>query len=343
GSAGWAKVDDSPIVGWPGRKYLVGVVLDDGVAFAGNVFERRAVEDLDVTAAVADQAGALQEASRDGHRGAPHAEHLSEKLLRQRDDIVVDAVVRLQQPTAKSGLEAMQRIARNRLLDLRKQDIVVAHDEVAESRALGGSRMKLRGRDPRGRARQLHDRACDGRPRSQSGAGADDPGASDRCGLDRCAVLHDRHERDHAAMREIDVLDLLPDIVQHRAPLERDRAQMRRQQRKIVRRQCRQEPVKSTVLELPGKRGYAVRHRCRSYVRKATRSSFKPYEYPSDGACVQPYQIKQAVDRRVPLCAVVITDAAKRGATGPRASDTRRWVRTRRASVTRRKDKNSLC
>src|SRR5262249_56164266 len=29
---------------------------------------------------------------------------------------------------------------------------------------------------------------------------------------------------------------------------------------------------------------------------------------------------------------IAITDAAKRGATGPRASDTRRWVRTRRAS-----------
>src|SRR5262249_61674520 len=89
-------------------KYPVGVVLERGDAFAGNVLEHRAVEDLDVTAAVADQAGALQEASRDGHRGAPHAEHLSEKLLRQRDDIAVDAVVRLQQPTAKSGLEAMQ-------------------------------------------------------------------------------------------------------------------------------------------------------------------------------------------------------------------------------------------
>jgi hypothetical protein len=115
-------------------------VLDDGVAFAGDVFERRAVDDVDEPPAVADQAGAVQEASRDGHRGAPHAEHLSEKLLRQRDDIAVDAVVRLQQPTAKSGLEAMQRIARNRLLDLREQDIVVAHDELAEGRALGGSR-----------------------------------------------------------------------------------------------------------------------------------------------------------------------------------------------------------
>src|SRR5262245_9961460 len=145
-------------------------------------------------------------------------------------------------------------------------------------------------------------------------------------------------------MREIDVLDLLPHIVQHHAPFERGRAQMRGEQRKIVRRQCGQEPVKSTVLELPGKRGYVVRHRCRSYVRKATCSSFKPYEYPSDGARVQSYQIKQTVDRRVPVCAVVIiTDAAERGATGPRASDTRRWVRTRRASVARRKDKSSLC
>ena len=143
--------------------------------------------------------------------------------------------MRLEQPTAKSGFEAMQRIARDRLLDLRQQDIVVAHDEVAEGLALGGGRLELGSRDPRGGPRQLHDRLCDGRPCSQSGARADDPGASDRCGFDRCAVLHDRHQRDHAAMREIDVLDPLPDIVQHRAPLERDRAQMWRQQRKIMR------------------------------------------------------------------------------------------------------------
>src|SRR5262245_20105177 len=65
-------------------------------------------------------------------------------------------------------------------------------------------------------------------------------------------------------MREIDVLDLLPDIVQHRAPLERDRAQMRRQQRKIVRRQRRQESVEASVLELPGKKGRAIRHQRRS-------------------------------------------------------------------------------
>src|SRR5262249_60284921 len=51
------------------------------------------------------------------------------------------------------------------------------------------------------------------------------------------------------------------DVVQHHAPLERDRAQMRRQQRKIVRRQRRQESVEASVLTLPGKRGRAIRHR----------------------------------------------------------------------------------
>src|SRR5262245_62107009 len=73
-------------------------------------------------------------------------------------------------------------------------------------------------------------------------------------------------------MREIDVLDLLPDIVQHRAPLERDRAQMRRQQRKIVRRQRRQESVEASVLELPGKRERAIRHQRRSPYRADARS-----------------------------------------------------------------------
>src|SRR5262249_19276988 len=49
------------------------------------------------------------------------------------------------------------------------------------------------------------------------------------------------------AIREIDVLDLLPGIVQHHAPLERGRAQMGRQQRKILRGQRRQESVESSV------------------------------------------------------------------------------------------------
>jgi hypothetical protein len=49
----------------------------------------------------------------------------------------------------------MERIARDRLLDLRKQQIVVAHDQIANGLALIGGGTKLRGGDPRGCARQL--------------------------------------------------------------------------------------------------------------------------------------------------------------------------------------------
>src|SRR5262245_15097382 len=106
--------------GRPGRKYPVGVVLDDGVAFAGDIFERRAIDDVDEAAPVTDQAGGLEKAGGNGHGGAAHAEHLPQKLLRQRDGIGVDAVVGLQQPAAEPGLNRMERVARDRLLDLRE-------------------------------------------------------------------------------------------------------------------------------------------------------------------------------------------------------------------------------
>src|SRR5262249_58330019 len=104
--------------------------------------------------------------------------------------VAVDAIVRLQQPAAKPGLERMERIARDRLLDLRKQQIVVAHDEVANGLAFVRSRMKLSSREPRGRARQLNDRSAEGPSCAQARAGTDDPSASDGRGFDRPATLH---------------------------------------------------------------------------------------------------------------------------------------------------------
>src|SRR5215470_11698638 len=159
------------------RKHPIEVVPHDGVAFTGNLFERRAIEDVDQTATVTDESCALQQAGRDRHRGAAHAEHLPEKLLRQRDGIAVDAIVRLQQPAAKSGFQGMERIARDRLLDLCQQEIVVTHDEVADGLAFVRSRMKLDGREPRSRARQLNDRSAEGPSCAQGGARADDASA----------------------------------------------------------------------------------------------------------------------------------------------------------------------
>src|SRR5262249_12401067 len=76
----------------------------------------------------------------------------------------------------------------------------------------------------------------------------------------RPPVLHTRQQRDHAGKRKIDVLDLLSHVVQHDAALERDRPQMRRQQRKVLWRQRRQESVEFSVLQLPGNGGRAIGH-----------------------------------------------------------------------------------
>src|SRR5262249_3860636 len=109
-------------------------------------FERRAIDNVDKTAAVTNEAGALQQAGRDRHGGAAHTEHLPETFLRQRDRVAIDAIMRLQQPAAKPRLQRVERVARDRLLDLRKQQVVVAHDarslpprRAASPRARAGS------------------------------------------------------------------------------------------------------------------------------------------------------------------------------------------------------------
>src|SRR5262249_37630840 len=61
---------------------------------------------------------------------------------------------------------------------------------------------------------------------------------------------------------------LFPHVVQHHPAIERDRAQKRRQQGKVVRRQRRQESVEFWVLELPRNRRRAVWHRCAPALRR---------------------------------------------------------------------------
>src|SRR5712692_7142229 len=189
------------------QEHLVDLLPDDAVAFAGEILERRAVDDVNLAAAVADHSRALQQAGRNGHRGPADAEHLPEKFLRQRDRIAVDAVARLQQPATKPRLERMQRIARDRLLDLSEQQVVVPDRELPDGLAFARYGVELGGREPACRARQLDDGAPDRAARAERRAAADDARPTERHGLDRGAVLHERNHRNHGAMRKIDLLD----------------------------------------------------------------------------------------------------------------------------------------
>src|SRR5262249_37453735 len=93
--------------------------------------------------------------------------------------------------------------------------------------------------------------------------------------------------------------------MQHHAALERDRAQMRRQQRKVVRRQRGQEVVEASVLQLQGKGGRAVWHRCRSCFKTAPHSPIKSRENafslatPSEQSVSKRFQSNTAADASI--------------------------------------------
>ena len=67
--------------------------LDRAVALAGGLTQPFQIVDLDVAAAVADQAGLLQRIGDQRYAGPPHAEHLAEELLRQRQTSVAGKIV----------------------------------------------------------------------------------------------------------------------------------------------------------------------------------------------------------------------------------------------------------
>ena len=76
--------------------------------------------------------------------------------------------------------------------------------------------------------RQLDDgppeRAARAQPRGAADGAAPSYGGCFHGG----AVAHDHHQRDHAALRKVDVLDVVPCLVQGRAVLEQDGSQMGR-------------------------------------------------------------------------------------------------------------------
>src|SRR6267378_2582304 len=86
------------------RQGLVDLLTDGRIAFAGALFERATIDDLNEPATIADHPGGLQDACDDRHRGPANAEHLAEKFLSERYRIAFHAVMGLQQPSAKSRL-----------------------------------------------------------------------------------------------------------------------------------------------------------------------------------------------------------------------------------------------
>jgi hypothetical protein len=134
------------------RKSVVDEIPDRAVAFAGHRLQLAAIEDLHATTPTADHAGTLQRLRHEGNRGAAHTEHLAQEFLGYRYDVSIGAVMSLQEPPAKPRLQLVECTASNRLLDLRKQEVVVAQRQLVNSGALAGGRTKFSGRQLAGAA-----------------------------------------------------------------------------------------------------------------------------------------------------------------------------------------------
>jgi hypothetical protein len=65
------------------------------VAFAGTFPKALDVDDADVPAAAADQAGVLKRAGHEAGAGSGHAQHLCQELLRERQVVAVEEVAAL--------------------------------------------------------------------------------------------------------------------------------------------------------------------------------------------------------------------------------------------------------
>lgn len=107
------------------------------IAFAGHPLQRAAVQYLDDTARVGNDALILNLDGDLCHRCPAHSQHIGKQLLRQHDGVARRAIGGLQQPTAKALVDRMQRIAGCRNASLGQEDLVIADAEVSYGLARG--------------------------------------------------------------------------------------------------------------------------------------------------------------------------------------------------------------
>src|SRR6266516_5725673 len=94
-----------------------GVVrVEDGlVALAGGRLQPRPVQDGDLAPPVLDESRSLQHPGRNGHRGAPHRQHVGQELLGQHELVRTGPVVGLEQPPGTPLPDRMRPVARHAL------------------------------------------------------------------------------------------------------------------------------------------------------------------------------------------------------------------------------------
>ena len=219
------------------------------VAFARRRREPRSV-DLDLASSIGpDRSRRAQFAHQERYRRSPHTEYLRQRLLGDREDVVVDAVAKIEQPACHARFDRMQRIAGHAELKLYQYRPDVNLDCVPDRRAPVESGVKSRRGDPGGGARRTNDGGNGRRRRPQHGKQAYRALAPDCGGGNRLSRSPCRSSARWRRLREEDMLDLVTRSRKDRVLIERDRLQLGHQQIEV---RCRQRCQKAVTFP-PGR------------------------------------------------------------------------------------------
>jgi hypothetical protein len=102
------------------RNNMIDSTAHDIVALACRGFEPRSV-DLDQAPPIGPDSPQRPQLVHDMcHGRSTYAKQLRKRLLRQRQEITVDAIVDVEQPPSQAGLHRVQRIAGGDMLELRQ-------------------------------------------------------------------------------------------------------------------------------------------------------------------------------------------------------------------------------
>ena len=224
------------------REHLLDFEMHDVVAFARCRREPRRV-DLDQASSIGpDRSTRAQIAHQERHGRTSHTEYLRERLLGEREHIMVDAVAKLKQPASHARFDRVKRVAGRTELKLLQHRLDMNLDRVPYRRAPVKSGVKSRCGYPGGGAGRTNDRGIVCRRRPEHRKNTYRPFAPDCGDGNRMPIRHVDHQRDRAAIREEDVLDRVTRPRNNRVLIERDHLKLGPQQIKI---RCRQSCKKA--------------------------------------------------------------------------------------------------
>jgi hypothetical protein len=220
------------------REHLLDFEMHDVVAFARCRREPCRV-DLDQAASIGpDRTARTQVAHQERHGRTSYTEDLRERLLGERERIMVDAVAKLKQPARHARFDRMKRVAGRTELKLFEHRFDVNLDRVPYRRAPVESGVKSRRGYPGGGAGRTNDRGIVCRRRPEHRKNTYRSFAPDCGDGNRLPIRHIDHQRDGAAIREEDVFDGITRPRNDRVLIERNHLKLGPQQVKVRCRQC---------------------------------------------------------------------------------------------------------